>query len=175
MAYGETKPYKKRGAKKGVKRIKKEVRRLQNGLPYPEWCDEYFKRLSDEGTPVKVCRELGIKYECVKWLRRDNEKFREAEEEANELYEERFYSEMMEAVRENPMLMVKVGEKILKRMNRGEGNIVINDNRKNLTVLGIDKDSVYENTQKMLELFSREKIGVGNAGDELKKLGSVVI
>jgi hypothetical protein len=115
------------------------------------WRVEYLKRISKCNTPDLVCADLGYCWSSIIQARQDPE-FKQAEEFANKLYQDKIYKEVEEMVQDIPALKFKFAERVVDRLKNDVPTINIDQSKKNVTLLGISQEQIYEQTKKLLAM-----------------------
>ncbi len=127
-----------------------------------DWKVKYLEQLSYRDTPLIIINELKISYEKLKTARKDEE-FQEAEKLANELFQERFYEDLRSKVKDNPALLMKLGEKVVARLQDKPQTVNIDTGDKSINILGITSEQAYSDTQKLLQsIASNKSLEAGN-------------
>jgi len=127
-----------------------------------DWKVKYLEQLSYRDTPLIIINELKISYEQLKTARKD-EAFQEAEKLANELFQERFYEDLRSKVKDNPALLMKLGEKVVARLQDKPQTVNIDTGDKSINILGITSEQAYSDTQKLLQsIASNKSLEAGN-------------
>jgi len=127
-----------------------------------DWKVKYLEQLSYRDTPLIIINELKISYEKLKTARK-SEEFQEAEKLANELFQERFYEDLRSKVKDNPALLMKLGEKVVARLQDKPQTVNIDTGDKSINILGITSEQAYSDTQKLLQsIASNKSLEAGN-------------
>ena len=127
-----------------------------------DWKVKYLEQLSYRDTPLIIINELKISYEKLKTARKCEE-FQEAERLANELFQERFYEDLRSKVKDNPALLMKLGEKVVAKLQDKPQTVNIDTGDKSINILGITSEQAYSDTQKLLQsIASNKSLEAGN-------------
>jgi hypothetical protein len=122
------------------------------------WRVEYLKQLAKRNTPDLICHELGYCYSSIKQARNEPE-FKEAEEYAKRVYQDKMYEKILDDIEEYPALKLKLAERIIPQLRQEAPVINIDQSHKKITLLGMPEEQIYAHTKMLLKAVgSQEKL-----------------